>query len=68
MPAADEAQKLPRQKHNSADAPLRQEEDVLDTLVVSSGLWTFSTLGLATQHTDRRAEDLPPDDLLVTRL
>jgi len=52
-----------REKHNLADTPLQQDEDVLDTWF-SSALWTFSTLGWP-----KNTEDLKtfhPTDVLVT--
>ncbi len=52
-----------RAKHNLGDAPLRQDEDVLDTWF-SSGLWTFSTLGWPEQ-TDA-LKTFHPTDVLVT--
>ncbi|WP_068828095.1 valine--tRNA ligase [Pseudomonas sp. BMS12] len=52
-----------RAKHNLGDAPLRQDEDVLDTWF-SSGLWTFSTLGWP-QQTDY-LKTFHPTDVLVT--
>ncbi|MFI8747154.1 valine--tRNA ligase [Pseudomonas sp. NPDC077186] len=52
-----------RAKHNLGDAPLRQDEDVLDTWF-SSGLWTFSTLGWPEQ-TDF-LKTFHPTDVLVT--
>ncbi|VXB17286.1 valyl-tRNA synthetase [Pseudomonas sp. 8BK] len=52
-----------RTKHNLGDAPLRQDEDVLDTWF-SSGLWTFSTLGWP-QQTDF-LKTFHPTDVLVT--
>ncbi|MDD0841677.1 valine--tRNA ligase [Pseudomonas sp. Gutcm_11s] len=52
-----------RAKHNLGDAPLRQDEDVLDTWF-SSGLWTFSTLGWP-QQTDF-LKTFHPTDVLVT--
>ena len=52
-----------RAKHNLGDAPLRQDDDVLDTWF-SSGLWTFSTLGWP-QQTDF-LKTFHPTDVLVT--
>jgi valyl-tRNA synthetase len=44
-------------------APLRQDEDVLDTWF-SSGLWTFSTLGWPTQT--KELQTFHPTNVLVT--
>jgi len=53
-----------REKHGlTADYPLRQDEDVLDTWF-SSALWPFSTLGWP-QDTDR-LEQFYPTNVLVT--
>ena len=52
-----------RAKHNLGDAPLRQDEDVLDTWF-SSGLWTFSTLGWPQQTAELKT--FHPTDVLVT--
>ena len=53
-----------RQKHGlSADVPLRQEEDVLETWF-SSSLWTFGTLGWPDDTPDLKRYH--PTDVLVT--
>ncbi|MFN3581273.1 MAG: valine--tRNA ligase [Pseudomonas sp.] len=52
-----------RAKYNLGDAPLRQDEDVLDTWF-SSGLWTFSTLGWPEQT--EALKTFHPTDVLVT--
>ena len=53
-----------RDKHNlSADYPLRQDEDVLDTWF-SSALWPFSTLGWPEQS--ERLKAFYPTNVLVT--
>ncbi|MCJ8168737.1 valine--tRNA ligase [Atopomonas sediminilitoris] len=52
-----------RAKHNLGDAPLRQDDDVLDTWF-SSGLWTFSTLGWPQQT--EFLKTFHPTDVLVT--
>ncbi|MCL7462493.1 valine--tRNA ligase [Pseudomonas sp. NW5] len=52
-----------RAKHNLGDAPLRQDDDVLDTWF-SSGLWTFSTLGWPEQT--EFLKTFHPTDVLVT--
>ncbi len=52
-----------RAKHGLEDAPLRQDDDVLDTWF-SSGLWTFSTLGWPEQT--EFLKTFHPTDVLVT--
>ncbi|MCU7806670.1 MAG: valine--tRNA ligase [Candidatus Thiodiazotropha sp. (ex Semelilucina semeliformis)] len=53
-----------RQKHQlSADYPLRQDEDVLDTWF-SSALWPFSTIGWP--ESTERLKDFYPSSVLVT--
>ncbi|MAC33404.1 MULTISPECIES: valine--tRNA ligase [Idiomarina] len=52
-----------RKKHNLADTPLQQDEDVLDTWF-SSALWTFSTLGWPKNTDDLKT--FHPTDVLVT--
>ncbi|OOF59771.1 valine--tRNA ligase [Rodentibacter myodis] len=53
-----------RSKYNlSADLPLKQDEDVLDTWF-SSGLWTFSTLGWPEQTKELKM--FHPTDVLIT--
>ncbi len=60
--ARDEAEV--RSKYNlSADLPLKQDEDVLDTWF-SSGLWTFSTLGWPEQTKELKM--FHPTDVLIT--
>ena len=52
-----------RQKHDLGDAPLRQDDDVLDTWF-SSALWPFSTMGWP-EKTDALKE-FYPGNVLVT--
>ncbi|MDX1347351.1 MAG: valine--tRNA ligase [Thiomicrorhabdus chilensis] len=53
-----------REKHNlAADAPLKQDDDVLDTWF-SSALWTFSTLGWPEKTPE--LEKFHPTSVLVT--
>ena len=52
-----------REKYNLGDAPLRQDEDVLDTWF-SSALWTFSTLGWPEKTPE--LEKFHPTSVLVT--
>jgi valyl-tRNA synthetase len=52
-----------RAVHDLGDAPLRQDQDVLDTWF-SSALWTFSTLGWPRDTVELRA--FHPTDVLVT--
>ena len=52
-----------RAAHNLADAPLTQDNDVLDTWF-SSALWTFGTQGWPEQT--ERLKNFHPTDVLVT--
>jgi len=52
-----------RAKHNLADRPLHQDNDVLDTWF-SSALWTFSTLGWP--EDTEALKTFHPTDVLVT--
>ena len=52
-----------RAVHDLGDAPLRQDQDVLDTWF-SSALWTFSTLGWPRDTDELRT--FHPTDVLVT--
>ncbi|MBP6480558.1 MAG: valine--tRNA ligase [Pseudomonadales bacterium] len=52
-----------RAVHDLGDAPLRQDQDVLDTWF-SSALWTFSTLGWPRDTVELRT--FHPTDVLVT--
>ncbi|HSB95241.1 MAG TPA: valine--tRNA ligase [Spongiibacteraceae bacterium] len=52
-----------RAKNNLGDAPLRRDDDVLDTWF-SSALWTFSTLGWPEQTADLKT--FHPTNVLVT--
>ncbi|MBC6428287.1 MAG: valine--tRNA ligase [Cellvibrionales bacterium] len=52
-----------RARHNLADTPLRQDEDVLDTWF-SSALWSFSTLGWPADTADLKR--FHPTNVLVT--
>jgi len=60
---SEERAQAAARKHYGKDAPLRQDEDVLDTWF-SSGLWPFSTLGWPEQTPDLKK--FYPTSTLVT--
>ena len=59
----ESADKIRQQHHLSADYPLTQDEDVLDTWF-SSALWPFSTLGWPEENP--RLTQFYPNSVLVT--